>query len=50
MADKLKYMMKEKIGEVAEYTKEEYSIAKEVAKENFPIVMEMTVDSLKHGL
>lgn len=50
LTDKLKYIMKEKLGEAAEFAKEEYSIGKEVAKENLPIVMELAADGLKYGL
>lgn len=50
LTDKLKFIMKEKMEEAAEYTREEYSIVKEVAKENLPIVMELAVDGLIYGL
>lgn len=50
LADKLKVVMKEKLAEAAELTREELIIAKDVAKANLPIVVEMAKDSLKVGL
>ena len=38
--------MKEKLAEAAEYTREEIIVAKEVAKSNLPMVMEMAKDSI----